>query len=229
MWWWTLTSGWFCISGFCSYFLLVLPLFLKRQPHKCLHRFNRGEVSWGKVKICQCFHCSCESYARTAILQMTPLIWLARVHVEKYSIWYTFPHPALFSFCPQLLTRQSLNKAPEHSRLEPYFQDGQRRVDYILTYHVEKLHHTRHHSSSTLKSLKDSLSSIGKHNRANSTHHDPERASNAHIHREEFEQKLMDMGLQLEKDEDVSIHVIFCLRYFSLNLELPLFHMMMLW
>ncbi|MCI4383165.1 hypothetical protein PGIGA_G00023210 [Pangasianodon gigas] len=104
-----------------------------------------------------------------------------------------------------LLNSQSSNKVPEHSNLGPYFQDGQRRIDYILTYHVEKLQRTRHHSSSTFKTLKDSLSCVGKRNRANSTHHDPESASNAHIHREEFEQKLIDMGLELEKEEDAKI------------------------
>lgn len=115
-------------------------------------------------------------------------------------------HPALLSFCPQLLNSQSTNKMPQHSNLGPYFQDGQRRIDYILTYHVDKLEHTRHHSSSTFKGLKDSLCCTGKRNKANSSHHDPESASNAHIHREEFEHKLSDMGLELEKEEDVSMH-----------------------
>ncbi|TSL68260.1 Anoctamin-1 [Bagarius yarrelli] len=98
-----------------------------------------------------------------------------------------------------LLNSQSANKMPQHSNLGPYFQDGQRRIDYILTYHVEKLERTRHHSSSTFKRLCCS----GKRSQANSSHHhDPESASNAHIHREEFEQKLIDMGLELEKEED---------------------------
>lgn len=119
------------------------------------------------------------------------------------------PHPALFSFCPQLLKSHSATKEPVHSNLGPYFQDGVRRVDYILAYHVDKLQHSRHHSSSTFKNLKDSLSCVGRRNRAHSTRHDPERASNEHIHRDEFEQKLMDMGLQLEKEEDVSIRVRF--------------------
>lgn len=119
-------------------------------------------------------------------------------------------YPALFSFCPQLLKSQSATKDPEHSNLGQYFQDGRRRIDYILTYHAENLQHTRHHSSSTFKSLKDSLSCIGRRKRGNSTRHDPESASNAHAHREEFEHKLIVMGLELEKEEDVSIHVVFC-------------------
>ncbi|KAI5608581.1 anoctamin-1 isoform X2 [Silurus asotus] len=104
-----------------------------------------------------------------------------------------------------LLNSQGSNKAPEHSNLGPYFQDGQRRIDYILTYHIDKMQRARHHSTSTFKSLKESLTCIGKRNRAGSTHHDPESASNAHIHRDEFEQKLIDMGLELEREEDAKI------------------------
>lgn len=55
---------------------------------------------------------------------------------------------------------------------------------------------------------------MGKQKRAESIKHDLESASNAHIHREEFEQKLMDMGLELEKEEDVSIRYIL-LKIFS--------------
>lgn len=127
---------------------------------------------------------------------------------------WILPHLVLSSYCPQLLKSHSATNAPDNSMLGPYFQDGQRRIDYILTYHVDKLQHTHHHSSSTFKNLKDSLSCVGRCKRADSTHHDLESASNAHIHREEFEHKLLDMGLQLEKEEDVSIHVIFCSRYF---------------
>ncbi|GAA6077088.1 anoctamin-1a isoform X1 [Tachysurus ichikawai] len=111
----------------------------------------------------------------------------------------------MLSFRPQLLNSQSTNKLPQHSKLGPYFQDGQRRIDYILTYHVDKLHLTRLHAFSPFKCLKDCLCCNRKRNKANSDHHDPECASTAHIHREEFEQKLIDMGLELEKEEDVSI------------------------
>lgn len=48
---------------------------------------------------------------------------------------------------------------------------------------------------------------------------DPESASNAHVYREEFEHKLVDMGLELEREEDVSIYVIFCLTSFPVNFE----------
>ncbi|XP_027008995.2 anoctamin-1a isoform X2 [Tachysurus fulvidraco] len=105
-----------------------------------------------------------------------------------------------------LLNSQSTNKLPQHSKLGPYFQDGQRRIDYILTYHVDKLHLTRLHTFSLFKCLKDCLCCcIGKRKKDNSDHHDPECASTAHVHREEFEQKLIDMGLELEKEEDAKI------------------------
>ncbi|KAF4082909.1 hypothetical protein AMELA_G00133970 [Ameiurus melas] len=104
-----------------------------------------------------------------------------------------------------LLNSQSSNKVLQHSNLGPYFQDGQRRIDYILTYNAESFQRTRHHSSSTFKGLKNSLCCMGKQKRAESIKHDLESASNAHIHREEFEQKLIEMGLELEKEEDAKI------------------------
>lgn len=132
----------------------------------------------------------------------------------KISDACSLTQPRFLSFCPQLLNSQSSNKVPQHSNLGPYFQDGQRRIDYILTYNAESFQRTRHHSSSTFKGLKNGLCCMGKQKRAESIKHDLESASNAHIHREEFEQKLMDMGLELEKEEDVSIRYIL-LKIFS--------------
>ncbi|XP_008309870.1 anoctamin-1-like isoform X3 [Cynoglossus semilaevis] len=111
-----------------------------------------------------------------------------------------------------------------------YFQDGQRRVDYVLTYHIKKpgtgrsyRHSTylltenavarslrrsthrrdrraRHHQAQTAKAQPSSavtdveLGNAGE----NLNGHDDNKA----FRREEFEGKLRDMGLELEKDEE---------------------------
>ncbi|KAF5905064.1 anoctamin-1 isoform X1 [Clarias magur] len=105
-----------------------------------------------------------------------------------------------------MMKSQSTIKVPEQSNQDGYFEDGQRRIDYILTYPIDKVEHTRHHSSSTFRSMKDCCSCCtGKRDKADTTLHDPESASNAHHLREEFEHKLMDMGLDLEREEDAKI------------------------
>ncbi|XP_066503527.1 anoctamin-1a isoform X2 [Hoplias malabaricus] len=105
------------------------------------------------------------------------------------------------------------SKGPQYSNLGPYFQDGQRRVDYVLTYHIEKSPRSRRSSSNSfVRSLRASLSRSFKRKRAEpQPHEDPEIAAqeqrldyhedDLRFRREEFEQKLMDMGLELEKDE----------------------------
>ncbi|XP_028440462.1 anoctamin-1 isoform X1 [Perca flavescens] len=117
-----------------------------------------------------------------------------------------------------------------------YFQDGQRRVDYILTYHVKKPAGGRsgRQSSHVLtenavaRSLRRGPHSFGEHFRL----HQAQRARNSSslpsspmadvelgcpgetfngqedhkmFRRKEFEGKLRDMGLELEKDEDTKI------------------------
>ncbi|XP_034033030.1 anoctamin-1-like isoform X2 [Thalassophryne amazonica] len=113
-----------------------------------------------------------------------------------------------------------------------YFQDGQRRVDYVLTYHIKKPSGTRNSryaaSLFTETSVARSLRRGTKHHRR----HQAERAKDSSsptssqeadvelgtpgemlnhqedhksFSREEFEIKLRDMGLELEKDEDGKI------------------------
>uniref|UniRef100_A0AAX7TDT0 Anoctamin n=1 Tax=Astatotilapia calliptera TaxID=8154 RepID=A0AAX7TDT0_ASTCA len=70
-----------------------------------------------------------------------------------------------------------------------FFQDGQRRVDYVLTYSVKK--------SSGSHSTRQSLGCSGEIFNSQ----EDQKA----FRREEFEGKLRDMGLELEKDEDGKI------------------------
>nr|XP_046239776.1 anoctamin-1a isoform X2 [Scatophagus argus] len=105
------------------------------------------------------------------------------------------------------------------SRLGPYFSDGRRRVDYVLAYHIQKPSGIRHRSSKTgdnnfIQRLRRSFSM--RSSRAPlQPKEDPEIAAQEqqtdyHEHdkrfkREEFEENLMETGLELEKDEESKI------------------------
>uniref|UniRef100_A0A4W5P0V5 Anoctamin n=1 Tax=Hucho hucho TaxID=62062 RepID=A0A4W5P0V5_9TELE len=97
----------------------------------------------------------------------------------------------------------------------PTFQDGQRRVDYVLTYHVQKPQSVRRKTSRfadyrILRSLRRSLSMMRSGDTPPSKE-DPEIAAHKHrldYHEDdkrfcqtEFEDNLREMGLELEKDE----------------------------
>lgn len=116
-----------------------------------------------------------------------------------------------------------------------FFQDGQRRVDYVLTYFVKKSsgsHSTRQSvhlltENVVTRSFRHGPQSGGEKLRAKQTQRTKD-SSSVHsstvidmelgcsgeifisqedqkaFRREEFEGKLRDMGLELEKDEDVS-------------------------
>lgn len=130
-----------------------------------------------------------------------------------------------------------------------YFEDGERRVDYVLTYPVKKptagrstrqsSHlltenavarslrrgtHSRdeHHRKHQAQKAKDSLSPPSSPGTDVELGCSGETLGGQEDHkmftREKFEGKLRDMGLELEKDEDVSLAV-----YFSI-LAHPLLH-----
>ncbi|XP_033909744.2 anoctamin-1a isoform X2 [Acipenser ruthenus] len=97
-----------------------------------------------------------------------------------------------------------------------YFQDGSRRVDYILTYHIKKSgafrkQPTRHgdnaSKSSTKKDqplpMKKNDPEIGEQDLSMDYHEDDKR-----FRREEFEGNLLEAGLELEKDEDTKTYGI---------------------
>ncbi|XP_030621678.1 anoctamin-1a [Chanos chanos] len=116
-----------------------------------------------------------------------------------------------------LNTRKTEEKPHPHSALGPYFQDGQRRIDYVLTYHIEKPQSARRQSTHSIaRSLRESLSNSFKRNRRSPpVQEDPEIAAQEHqldyheddrrFRREEFEENLREMGLELEKDEGTKI------------------------
>lgn len=98
-----------------------------------------------------------------------------------------------------------------------YFSDGKRRVDYVLTYHIQKSGSTQRQSSkfgdnSFIRRLRRSLSK--RSSRAPlQPKEDPEVAAQEHqtdyheddkrFKRDEFEENLQKTGLELEKDEGV--------------------------
>lgn len=114
--------------------------------------------------------------------------------------------------------------SPRYPQIGPYFSDGQRRVDYVLVYHIQKPSSVRTRSSkfgdtNFIRRLRRSLSLRGS-KAPLQPKEDPEIAAQDHqmdyheddkrFRREEFEENLIDMGLELEKDEEVSVCVSLC-------------------
>uniref|UniRef100_A0A8C7H846 Anoctamin n=1 Tax=Oncorhynchus kisutch TaxID=8019 RepID=A0A8C7H846_ONCKI len=134
-------------------------------------------------------------------------------------------HVCIKYIIPLSLSSQPLNslKSDEAGPKQgPTFQDGQRRVDYVLTYHIQKPQSFRRKTSHfgdyrILRSLRRSLSMM----RGRDTpppKEDPEVAAHKHrldyheddkrFRQTEFEDNLREMGLELEKDEGVSYDVV---------------------
>uniref|UniRef100_A0A672KV27 Anoctamin n=1 Tax=Sinocyclocheilus grahami TaxID=75366 RepID=A0A672KV27_SINGR len=107
---------------------------------------------------------------------------------------------------PRLRKAQQGNERPKDPKLWPYFQDGLRRIDYVLTYHVQKPQSTRKQSS------KSCLCCKFRREQSNPpAHEDPELAAqeqrldyhddDQRLRREEFEENLREMGLEMEREE----------------------------
>eukprot|EP00066_Takifugu_rubripes_P025902 XP_011615168.1 PREDICTED: anoctamin-1 [Takifugu rubripes] len=111
-----------------------------------------------------------------------------------------------------------------HCQQGLYFEDGQRRVDYVLTYHVKKPTGGRSSRQSNLltenavtRSLRRGPKHLRQHGRQRSSSagvnvelgYSGETFSSQEDHktfqREEFEKQLVDMGLELEKEEDTKV------------------------
>uniref|UniRef100_A0A671R255 Anoctamin n=1 Tax=Sinocyclocheilus anshuiensis TaxID=1608454 RepID=A0A671R255_9TELE len=103
-----------------------------------------------------------------------------------------------------------VNERPKDAKLWPYFQDGLRRIDYVLTYHVQKPQSTHKQSS------KSCLCCGFRREQKNlPAHEDPELAAqeqrldyhedDQRLRREEFEENLREMGLEMEKEEGTKL------------------------
>ncbi|KAL2089081.1 hypothetical protein ACEWY4_015980 [Coilia grayii] len=111
----------------------------------------------------------------------------------------------------------NVDESPQVKKLGPYFHDGLRRIDYVLTYHVQKASGLRRQSSrSFMRSMRQSLSrSFRRTRQTPEAQEDPEIAAqehqldyhedDKHFRREEFEENLREMGLELEKDEGTTV------------------------
>uniref|UniRef100_A0A673WPY2 Anoctamin n=1 Tax=Salmo trutta TaxID=8032 RepID=A0A673WPY2_SALTR len=124
--------------------------------------------------------------------------------VSQYSKYDSIPLNSLKS-----------DEAASGPKQGPTFQDGQRRVDYVLTYHVQKPQSVCRKTSRfadyhILRSLRRSLSMMRSGDTPPSKE-DPEIAAHKHrldyheddkrFRQTEFEDNLREMGLELEKDE----------------------------
>lgn len=106
-------------------------------------------------------------------------------------------------------TLDAEDRAPLCPRLGPYFADGQRRVDYVLAYHVQKPGNIHRKSpkfgdDNFIRRLRRSLSM--RSSRAPlQPKEDPEIAAqdNKRFKREEFENNLRETGLELETSAEV--------------------------
>ncbi|CAL8244558.1 unnamed protein product [Lota lota] len=112
-----------------------------------------------------------------------------------------------------------LNPLGRGDSIGPYFTDGQRRVDYVLAYDIIKPDAVHHKSSCfadncitrRILSLRSSPADlqlqedpeVAAQQQQSSYHHDDKRFC-----RTEFEEKLLEMGLELEKDEESKIQGI---------------------
>ncbi|KAF7653060.1 hypothetical protein LDENG_00087900 [Lucifuga dentata] len=109
--------------------------------------------------------------------------------------------------------------SPQCPRLGPFFADGWRRVDYVLAYHIQKPGSIRQQSSrftdnTIMQRFQQSLSlrssraplhpkedpEIAAQEQRTDYHEDDKR-----FKREEFEENLLETGLELEKDEGTKI------------------------
>ncbi|KAK9952794.1 hypothetical protein ABG768_018601 [Culter alburnus] len=93
-----------------------------------------------------------------------------------------------------------------------YFQDGRRRVDYILTYHIKKSSSAWRHASRLRDNAFTRTLRRGRHppppaHRGDAELGSPDHSADHHdddkaLRREEFESNLLEMGLELERDEE---------------------------
>uniref|UniRef100_A0A673LY54 Anoctamin n=1 Tax=Sinocyclocheilus rhinocerous TaxID=307959 RepID=A0A673LY54_9TELE len=108
-----------------------------------------------------------------------------------------------------LYPQTAVNESPKDAKLSPYFQDGLRRIDYVLTYHVQKPQSTHKQSSKSCLCC-----GFRREQKNPPAHEDPELAAqeqrldyhedDQRLRREEFEENLREMGLEMEKEEGVS-------------------------
>uniref|UniRef100_A0A3B4XP47 Anoctamin n=1 Tax=Seriola lalandi dorsalis TaxID=1841481 RepID=A0A3B4XP47_SERLL len=131
------------------------------------------------------------------------------------SVCTTLSLLSLFSCFQPMKNLYADDVSPLYPRVGPYFCDGRRRVDYVLAYHIQKPTSVRRRSSrfadnNFIRRLRRSLSmrssraplqpkedpEIAAQEQRTDYHEDDKR-----FRREEFEENLLETGLELEKDE----------------------------
>lgn len=129
-----------------------------------------------------------------------------------YSSLFFSPYPpSVF----QLLN--SLSKNPDADcKYGLYFRDGKRKVDYILVYHYKKssagkaLARRAQQNDASVRSTKQDQPLPGKGvqlEMGDSEPHMDYHEDDKRFRREEYEGNLVEAGLELERDEDVRMHL----------------------
>lgn len=123
----------------------------------------------------------------------------------------------LYRLVSQPMKNLSHDNSTRQPQQGPYFSDGQRRVDYVLAYHIRKTNSVQRcpekdQDNTFVRRLRRSLS-IRSSRAPLTPKEDPEIAAqdqqvdyhedDKRFRREEFEENLLEMGLELEKDEEV--------------------------
>uniref|UniRef100_A0A7N8Y104 Anoctamin n=1 Tax=Mastacembelus armatus TaxID=205130 RepID=A0A7N8Y104_9TELE len=119
--------------------------------------------------------------------------------VRVYTVKHMIHMILLFVFLQPMKKLYLDDGSSLHPHLGPYFSDGQRRVDYVLAYEIEKPSSIRHRfnrSSSRAALHPKADPEIAAQEQRTDYHEDDKR-----FRREEFEENLLEMGLELEKDE----------------------------
>ncbi|XDV52321.1 hypothetical protein PO909_021063 [Leuciscus waleckii] len=126
-------------------------------------------------------------------------------------------------FWPPLSSQLLKSLTPEENtqcRQGLFFQDGRRRVDYILTYHIKKSSRaggSRLRDNAFTRTLRRGRpppppppppppADAERGSPDHQEHHDQDKAQR----RDEFESGLLEMGLELERDEEVRVFVQAC-------------------
>ncbi|XP_047436188.1 anoctamin-1a isoform X2 [Mugil cephalus] len=178
------------------------------EPSESFNHHDCAE-ELGPPPFCSCEHTGDPQQEETAIMRRTDIYLPVPGEEKNLDV----------DFIGTKGTESIPMKTLNGSSLGPYFSDGRRRVDYVLAYSIQKPSSIRRQSSkfgenNFIRRLRRSMSmrssraplqpkedpEIAAQEQRNDYHEDDKR-----FRREEFEENLLETGLELEKDEESKI------------------------